>query len=419
MFSETSSIKPLFYIILINLLGAILISIQYGGINMEAIVLTGGICLVSIISYTIVFFAGLGDPYLFLIISVLGSVGCIMQTRIKPEYGIRQLKWFLLGTACYFVVMLGYRLLSRWLIKLLPLYLGLSLLLFIATQIFGKTSHGAKNWIEIGSLSVQPSEVIRILFVMSLAAIFTAKYPEKLEEKIKVRPQMMRLMAASAITVVSAAFLLLQREWGITLLFFATYFFFLYVYGASRLYLLINGLAAAAVAVVGATKVSHIKVRVDTWLDPFADASGKGYQITQSLFAIGEGGMAGRGIGAGSVYFIPEVHSDFIFSAICEEMGVVGGLAILMLYFVLVYRGFKIALSCTNAYNKAAAFGISFILGLQTFIIIGGVIKLIPLTGITLPFVSYGGSSMLTTFAACGILQAISGMKEELTDEIQ
>lgn len=419
MFSEVSSIKPLFYIIILNFLGAVLISIQYGGINMEAVILTGGICLVSIISYTIVFMAELGDPYLYLIISVLGSVGCIMQTRIKPEYGIRQLKWFLLGTACYFAVMLGYRLLSRWLIKLLPLYLGLGLLLFIVTQIFGKTSHGAKNWIEIRSLSIQPSEVIRILFVLSLAAIFTAPIPEKLTEHIKLRPKFMRLGAATVITVVSAAFLLLQREWGITLLFFATYFFFLYVYGASRFYLLLNGIAAAAVAFVGATKVGHIKVRVDTWLDPFADASGKGYQITQSLFAIGEGGMAGRGIGAGSVYFIPEVHSDFIFSAICEEMGVVGGLAILMLYFVLVYRGFKIALSCTNAYNKAAAFGISFILGLQTFIIIGGVIKLIPLTGITLPFVSYGGSSMLTTFAACGILQAVSGMKEELTDEIQ
>ena len=169
----------------------------------------------------------------------------------------------------------------------------------------------------------------------------------------------------------------------------------------------------------GVTHMSHIQTRVETWLHPFADASSKGYQITQSLFAIGEGGFGGRGIGAGSVYFIPEVHSDFIFSAICEEMGILGGLAIVMLYFVLAYRGFKIALSCTNKFNKAAAFGLSFILGLQTFIIIGGVIKLIPLTGITLPFVSYGGSSMLTTFAVCGILQAISGMKEEITDEIQ
>ena len=419
MYNETASIRPLFYIIIMNLLGAVLISIQYGGVNVEAIVLTGGICLVSIISYTIVYAAEMGDPYLYLIISVLGSVGCIMQTRIKSEYGIRQLKWFLVGTACYFVVMLVYRLMSKWLNRLVPLYFCLSVAMFVATRIFGRESHGAKNWIDIGGVSVQPSELIRILFVLSMAAIFTAPLPEKYSEKLHVSPKMLRLFTASFITVVNAGFLLLQREWGITLLFFATYFFFLYVYGASRFYLLLNGIAAVAVGAIGATRVSHIKVRVDTWLDPFADASGKGYQITQSLFAIGEGGMAGRGIGSGSVYFIPEVHSDFIFSAICEEMGVVGGLAILMLYFVLVYRGFKIALSCTNSFNKAAAFGLSFILGLQTFIIIGGVIKLIPLTGITLPFVSYGGSSMLTTFAVCGILQAISAVKEEITDEIQ
>lgn len=419
MYNEASSVRPLFYIILLNAIGAILISLCYGGINMEGIVLTGGICLVSIISYTIVFVAEMGDPYLFLIISVLGSVGSIMQMRIKPEYGIRQLKWFLVGTACYFIVMLVYRLMNKWLYRLLPLYFGLSVAMFLATRIFGRESHGAKNWIDVGPISVQPSELIRILFVLSLSVVFTAPIPEKYTSKLRISQKLLRLLTASFITVVNAGFLLLQREWGITLLFFSTYFFFLYVYGASRFYLLLNGAVAAVVGLIGATRVSHIKVRVDTWLNPFADASGKGYQITQSLFAIGEGGMAGRGIGRGSVYFIPEVHSDFIFSAICEEMGIVGGLAILMLYFVLVYRGFKIALSCTNAFNKAAAFGLSFILGLQTFIIIGGVIKLIPLTGITLPFVSYGGSSMLTTFAVCGILQAISGMKEEITDEIQ
>ncbi len=419
MYSETSSVKPLIYIMLLNLVGAALISIHYGGVNLEAIILTGAICLVSIISYAVVSLAELGDAYIYLIISVLGSVGGIMQTRIKPEYGIRQLKWFLVGTLCYFAAMLLYRLLNKWLHKLVPLYFGISVALFVATQLFGKTSHGSLNWIVIGSLSFQPSELIRIFFVLSLAAVFTAPVPDKYKDRLRLKPQHIRLLVASFITLVNVGFLILQREWGITLLFFAAYFFFLYVYGASRYYLLLNCFAAVGVGLFGAMRVSHIKVRIDTWLHPFADASAKGYQITQSLFAIGEGGMAGRGIGEGSVYFIPEVHSDFIFSAICEEMGVVGGLAILMLYFVLVYRGFKIALACTNAYNKAVAFGLSFILGLQTFIIIGGVTKMIPLTGITLPFVSYGGSSMLTTFAACGILQAISGNKEEITDEIQ
>ncbi len=417
--SEERSIKPLIYIILLNIIGAALISICYGGINSEALLLTGAICLTATVSYLIVSLANLGDPYLYLIISVLASVGGIMQLRIKLSYGIRQLKWFLVGTACYFAVMLLYMLLNKLLPKLAWLYFGLSIALFAATLIFGKDSHGSRNWIFIGNLSIQPSELIKILFVMTLAAIFTTRPPKKLANRLSARPKLARLLPASAVTLVCVGFLVLQREWGTLLLFFATYIFFLYVYGASKGYLLLNAAAAALVGAVGIMNVSHIQTRIDAWLNPFEDASGKGYQITQSLFAIGEGGFSGRGIGAGSVYFIPEVHSDFIFSAICEEMGVLGGMAIVMLYFVLVYRGFKIALSCTNKYNKAVAFGLSFMLGLQTFIIIGGVIKMIPLTGITLPFVSYGGSSMLTTFAACGILQAISAVKGEISDEIQ
>ncbi len=416
--SESASVRPLVYIILLNAIGALLISITYGEFNTEALMLTGAICLISIASYLTVRFLSLGDPYLFLIISVLGSVGGIMQLRIKSQYGIRQLKWFLLGTACYFLAMAAYMLLGKYIRKMAPLFFGLSVALFLATLIFGKSSHGSRNWIIIGSLSVQPSELIRIFYVLTLAAVFTGKIPKKIKERSKIKPNGLRLITASVVAAVNVGFLLLQREWGTMILFFVTYFFFLYVYGASKGYLLLNAAAAFGVGALGVSKMSHIQSRIEAWLDPFADASGNGYQIIQSLFAIGEGGFAGRGIGKGSVYFIPEVHSDFIFSAICEEMGILGGLAIVMLYFVLAYRGFKISLSCTNKFNKAVAFGLSFILGLQTFIIIGGVTKMIPLTGITLPFVSYGGSSMLTTFAAYGILQAISADRKEISDEL-
>lgn len=416
--SESSSVKPLIYIVLLNAVGAGLITLSYGEFNYEALLLTGAICLVSIISYLMVSLIGFGDPYLYLIISVLGSVGGIMQLRIKPEYGIRQFKWFLIGTACYFISMIVYMLLGKRVKKLAPMLFGASVILYVLTLAFGKTSHGSRNWIVVGSLSVQPGELIRIFYVLVLAAVFTAPLPKKIKDNPNVHQNGARLLAATAVTIINVGFLLLQREWGIMLLFFMTYFCFLYVYSASKGYLLINVAAAFIVGYVGVTKMSHIQTRVEIWQNPFADASGKGYQIIQSLFAIGEGGFAGRGIGGGSVYFIPEVHSDFIFSAICEEMGVLGGLAIVMLYFVLAYRGFKIALSCANKYNKAVAFGLSFILGFQTFIIIGGVTKMIPLTGITLPFISYGGSSMLTTFAAYGILQAISATKKEVTDEI-
>ncbi len=201
-------------------------------------------------------------------------------------------------------------------------------------------------------------------------------------------------------------------------MFFAIFIAYLAIYGGEKRFLLLNFIFAVGGGAVGVMTMSHIQTRIETWLHPFDDVAHKGYQITQSLFAIGEGGFTGRGIGAGSPYFIPEVHTDFIFSAICEEMGILGGLAVIMLYFVLVYRAFKIALTTTNEFNKAAAMGIGVMLGMQTFRIIGGVTKLIPLTGITLPFVSYGGSIMVTTFLTLGILQGISARGEEIADEI-
>ena len=254
-----------------------------------------------------------------------------------------------------------------------------------------------------------------------MAAIFTnaRKSKSKVNDKERKKLRQIRLVIAAGMAFSNAMFLFLQREWGIALLFFAIYIAFLYIYGENRLFFCANILLVLFAAFIGVKYMSHIQVRVDAWRDPFANPYGGGYQILQSLFAIGAGGFAGRGVGTGSPNVIPTVTSDFIFSAICEEMGVLGGVAIIMLYFLLVYRGFKIALSSTNDFNKAVAAGLSVMLGIQTFIIVGGVIKLIPLTGITLPFISYGGSSMTSTFLVVGILQAISGAKGEVTDEIE
>jgi cell division protein FtsW (lipid II flippase) len=171
--------------------------------------------------------------------------------------------------------------------------------------------------------------------------------------------------------------------------------------------------------VLGYTLFDHVRIRIATWLDPWKYIDNKGYQITQSLFAIASGGFFGTGIGLGHPDFIPAVHTDFIFSAICEEMGVFTGMAIIMLFLILVYRGFKIAFSQDDKFFQIVAFGISILFGFQSFIIFGGVMKLIPLTGITLPFVSYGGSSLLSSFIALGVLQVASEEieQEEVEDE--
>jgi len=160
--------------------------------------------------------------------------------------------------------------------------------------------------------------------------------------------------------------------------------------------------------------VYHIRVRIDTWLNPWKDIAGKGYQITQSLFAIYSGGYFGTGLGLGRPDMVPAVNTDFIFSAICEEMGILTGVAVILLYMLLTYRGLKIVMKVKSKFNQVLGLGITTMLGLQTFIIIGGVIKLIPLTGITLPYISYGGSSLISSFIILGILQAIS--KEDYID---
>ena len=427
MSNKLQSIRPLFLLIAVNVLGMFLIMLHEGSADKTMAMLGVGMCILSIAAYILISLCHWGDGYLFIIISMLSSVGIIMQSRINPGNGIKQMKLYLLGVGFFFVTMLLYRIFHKYLRRLTLLYFGTSMLLFAVTAIFGTVKNGSKNWIVLGGVSVQPSEFIRILFVLSLSAILTnARLPEiakkgknKKADTDEKNLKRMRLGLAAGIAYINAFCLLLQREWGIALLFFAIYLAFLYIYGESRLFLFANVLMVIAAAFVGVNFMSHIQVRVATWLDPFADITGKGYQITQSLFAIGAGGFAGSGIGSGSPYFIPVVSSDFIFSAICEEMGVLGGTAVIMLYFLLVYRGFKIALRSTNDFNKAVSVGLSVMLGIQTFIIVGGVIKLIPLTGITLPFISYGGSSMITTFIALGILQAISSMKGEVTDEIE
>jgi len=417
------NIKPLLLLIFLNLLGVFLVISNSSGDSRDVIILCSVMCAVSLIIYTVITLCHLGDAYLFVIISMLCSVGIIMQMRIKPDNGIRQMILYLAGVVCFLITLFLYKALHKKLNKFTLVFWGASIFLFILTAIIGTVHNGSKNWIQFGSLSVQPSEFIRILFVLSLSAIFTnASKKGKLSAKLSKEERKLRLtrlLLAAFIAFSNAMCLFLQREWGIALLFFAVYLSYLYVYGESKLFLNANLLLVLFAAFIGVRYMSHIQVRVEAWLDPFADISGKGYQIAQSLFAIGEGGFAGRGIGTGSPYFIPVVTSDFIFSAICEEMGVLGGVSIIMLYFLLVYRGFKISLSTTNMYNKAVAMGLSVILGVQTFIIVGGVVKLIPLTGITLPFISYGGSSMLTTFMIMGILQAISAVKGEVTDEIE
>jgi len=372
------------------------INIIYTGLVIE--------CL-FIVVYSIVVFTRMGDKFLVLFSFMLISIGMLMICRLDIEQGLKQIVWVGVGFVAFFGAYLVYYFIDIW-ERYWYLYVGLSVILFILTLAIGRTVNGSRNWIGVGSIAFQPSEVIKILYIMFLSCHYSGAWTKPIKEKIT--PSVM----TAIVTYLFIGFLVLQRDWGTILVLFSIYIFMIYVYEKNPLFLAVNVGAALIVAFLGYKFMHHIQLRVTAWLNPWEHIEDIGYQVTQSLFAISAGGYFGKGLGNGAPYHIPEVHTDFIFSAICEEMGVFVGAAVILLFFLLAYRCFKISLKATNPYNKSVGLGVTLMFSLQCFIIIGGVIKFIPLTGITLPFVSYGGSSMVVSFISLGILQAISAREE-------
>lgn len=395
--------RPAYLLMLMNLFGFGLLYVK-NGYNPAMLYVGAGLLGLFVFMYAIIVLCKMGDKFIMLMACMLITIGVLLLCRLDTDYGIRQIVWVALGGIAFFAAYEVYYHIRFW-NKLWPLYLILGTGLFLATLIFGQTIKGARNWISFGSFTFQPSEITKILFIMLLACYYSQAWTKPVW---KIPPK----WATWGVTYLFIGFLVLQRDWGTILVLFAIYLFMMYVYEKNYGFLAMNVAVAGVVAILGYYFLHHIQVRVSTWLDPWEDISNTGYQITQSLFAIASGGYFGRGLGNGSPGYIPEVHSDFIFAAVCEEMGVFGGAAIIILFFLIAYRCFKIAITAQNPYDKAVCLGLTLMFSVQTFIIVGGVIKMIPLTGITLPFVSYGGTSIVVNFVSLGIIQAISAKEE-------
>lgn len=406
-FKRQSYKRPAFLLVLMNLLGFGLLLVA-NNFNMSIAYVGLGILGLFVVMYTAIVVCKMGDKFILPMACMLITMGIMLLCRINIDYGIRQIAWVAIGGCVFFAAYAIYYNIKFW-DKLWFLYFIAGTILFLATLTIGKTVNGSKNWIEIGSFAFQPSELTKILFIMFLSCYFSKAWTTPF---FKLPPK----LVSWAVTYLFIGFLVLQRDWGTILVLFSIYIFMLYVYEPDYKFLALNVGAASVVAILGYKFLYHIQVRVSTWLDPWSDISNTGYQITQSLFAIASGGYFGRGIGNGSPNYIPEVHSDFIFAAICEEMGVFGGAAVIILFFLIAYRCFKISIMTDNVYDKALSFGLTVMFAVQTFIIIGGVTKMIPLTGITLPFISYGGTSIVVSFASLGIIQAISAKAQRGQD---
>lgn len=356
-----------------------------------------------------------GDRFLLPVIALLSTTGLIFLFRLDPVYGVRQLVWLLAGLGALFFttrVLIDFRFLGDY--KYIYAFAGVLALLL--PVFFGIEQGGAKSWLDLGFFHLQPSEFVKILVVLFLASYLAenrtilAAGTRNLGGLALPGPQEWGPLLA--MWGISLLLLVFQKDLGAALIYFSTFLTMVYV-ATSRIIYVLSGLT---LFIAGASAsyyfFDHVRARVEIWLNPWTSIETSGYQITQSLFAINSGGLFGSGLGLGYPGYIPAVHTDLIFAAICEELGLLGGAGIIVLFMVLVYRGSRIALRATDEFAALAASGLTALLGLQAFIIIAGVTKLLPLTGITLPYMSYGGSSLVANFILLGLLLNISHEEE-------
>ena len=320
------------------------------------------------------------------------TTGLIMLWRLDQNLASRQLIWFFVGAFAMFLVPLFLKLIPKF-EKLEPLYLIAGLGLLCLPFLFGTPEYGALRSVNIGPLGFQPSEMVKFLFVFYLASAF---------RKNKGLLHVIMLCAVSAVYI---GILVMQTDLGSALIFFMTFMVMMYVSTGSELLFFAGMGAASAASMVAYRLFWHVRVRVAIWQDPWADVHGIGHQVVQSLFAIATWGLLGSGLTLGMPQRVPVVARDMMFAAICEELGSLFGIGLIGVYIMIFYRGAHIALRCRRKYYSLLAVGFTAMMAFQTFLILGGTINLIPLSGVTMPFVSYGGSSVTVSLLMIGIVQ--------------
>ena len=413
---------------LVVLLFAMIAINEGNALNMNTLGVPAGIFAAFVASHLAVRkFAPNADPAILPLSFALSGIGIAFVTRLAPDLAVNQVMWLFVGVAFMVLVLAVVRNLDKVAnYKYTLMIVGVLLLVSPLIPGLGQEILGSRIWLHIGGFSFQPGEIAKLVIVM-----FLAGYLAQNREMLSVftwrvgpfhLPDIRTLLPMLLMWGVAMVIVVFEKDLGSALVFFFVFLAMLYVATGKKSYL-VFGLLLIAVGGVGAyLAFGHVQVRVNTWLDPFSDAQGTGYQLTQSLYSIADGDLFGVGLGRGLAEQIPVVESDFIFSAIAEEIGLLGAAGVLLLFLCLAVRGFVTAARAKSDVSSFVAVGLTSMIVLQAFIIVGGVTKLIPLTGLTLPFISQGGSSLLASFIAVGFLLRAgdegTGVGAELTSAI-
>ena len=382
----------------------LLISLQEQPVDMQALILA--VALPAATWLVTMLFGKIWpiDRAILILVMLLCSVGIITlsdiaRAKITP---LTQAIYAAVGIGAMAVGIVFIRSVRHWKKWILP-GMALCLAALASPWAFGTVQNGARNWITIipERLTLQPSEFIKPALILILAASLAG------------RPRFVKCLPAILFAAACCGILLIQRDLGAVLLYFMTTLL-IYFAATSNWLITLGGLGVGVAGSILAYKaLPYVQTRIAIWQNPWSDPTGSGGQIVQALIAIGSGGLFGMGLGLGRPRDIPLYHSDFIFAAIAEEFGLIFSICLLAIYVIIIMRGMVVAMNARTSFHSLTAFGIVTMLGLQTMLIVGGNTKLIPLTGVTLPLISSGGSSLVSTFLSFGILLGISSMNAE------
>ncbi|MDI3538306.1 MAG: hypothetical protein PWP58_349 [Bacillota bacterium] len=351
------------------------------------------------------------DELILPLIAVPLLLSIAMLYRLDRWSAFWQVIWAILGLGSALAVVAflpSVAGLRRW----WPIFLACGLALLATTLFFGVEVYGARSWLVVGPVRFQPSEPAKVLFSLALAGYLAGRKELLLVRGWRVGPLVLPHPAyfGPLVLVLLLTLILMvgQRDLGTALLIFGLFACELYVAAPRLDYLLLGLVALAGGGFVGYHFFDHVRARIDVWLNPWSQAGGSGYQLVQSILAVSAGGILGAGLGRGQAELIPAVTTDLTFAAWAEETGLAGSLALIALYLILTERGFRAALAASDDFSSLAGIGLAGLFALQSLVILGGALRLIPLTGVTLPLFNYGGSSLVSTLIGFGILLLLS-----------